>query len=79
MGRIQKETSKVGTPEQRTEIRNYGDGKTIVVYTTNNEVYQSLKKGAEKEVPYEIWKNCDPLKQRKWQLTSTSPEVKKSP
>ena len=60
MARVPEETKRF--PEQRTEIRDFGDRKQIVLYTTNNEVYQRLKKYATKEVPYEIWKDCDPQK-----------------
>jgi len=62
---------------QQTELRNYGDGEHIVIYTTDNEVYQSLKKSAEKEVPYEIWKNCDPRNARKVAVDLYFPKKKK--
>jgi hypothetical protein len=72
MGRIQKAPNKVrnrGTvkPERkgRTEIREYGDRKTIVLYTTENEIYQALKDKADQKVFYEIWKDCDPAKAKR--------------
>lgn len=45
-----------------TEIRNYGDKKTIVVYTKDNTVLRKLRKGkaCQKIVFYEVWKNYDP-------------------
>ena len=45
-----------------TEIRDYGDKKTIVVYTKDNAVLRKLRKwkSCQKVVCYEVWKNCDP-------------------
>ena len=70
MGRTKETTD-------RTEIFNYGDGKTIVLYTEDNEVYQKLKKSAEREITYEIWKNCDPSKTRKVAVDLYFPRRKK--
>ena len=37
-----------------TELRNYGDGKTIVLYTDDNTAYRNLKNSTKvtKSVPY---------------------------
>jgi len=45
-----------------TEIREYGDKKTIVVFTNENAVLRRLRewKSCQKIVFYEVWKNCDP-------------------
>ncbi len=45
-----------------TEIRDYGDKKTIVVYTKDNTVLRKLRKwkACQKIVFYEVWENCDP-------------------
>ena len=45
-----------------TEIREYGDKKTIVVYTDDNAALRKLRewKSCQKVVFYEVWKNCDP-------------------
>lgn len=45
-----------------TEIRDYGDKKTIVVYTKDNAVLRKLRewKSCQKVVFYEVWRNCDP-------------------
>ena len=42
-----------------TEIRDYGDKKTIVVYTDENTVLRKLRewKSYQKVVFYEIWKD----------------------
>lgn len=47
-----------------TEIRDYGDKKTIVVYTDDNAVFKKLRerKSCRKVVCYEVWKDCDPRK-----------------
>ena len=44
------------------EIRDYGDKKTIVVYTDDNTVLRKLRewKSCQKVVFYEVWENCDP-------------------
>ena len=60
MGRTKKEAG-----ESLTELRDYGNGKTIVLYTEDNEVYQKLRKSAEREISYEYWKNRNPTKARK--------------
>jgi len=52
-------------PNAKTEIRDFGDRKTIVLYTQDNAIYQALKEKAFREVPYEIWKDCDPTKAKK--------------
>ena len=41
------------------ELRNYGDGKTITLYTNQDSVYKSLKdsKKVIKVVPYELEQN----------------------
>lgn len=45
-----------------TDIRDYEDRKTIVVYTKDNTVLRKLRewKSCQKVVFYEVWKNCDP-------------------
>ncbi len=45
-----------------TEIRDYGDKKTIVVYTKDNSVLRKFRKwkACQKVVFYEVWENCDP-------------------
>ena len=45
-----------------TKIREFGDKKTIVVYTKDNIVFKKLRKwkSCQKVVFYEVWKNCDP-------------------
>ena len=60
-----------------TELRDYGDRKTIILYTEDNEVYQRLKRSAEREVSYEVWKNCDPTKARKVAVDLYFPRRKK--
>lgn len=47
-----------------TEIRDYGDKKTIVVYTKDNVVLRKLRewKSCQKVVFYEVWRDCDPRK-----------------
>ena len=65
------------TREPCTELRDYGDGRTIVLYTEDNEVYQKLKKSAEREVFYETWKNCDPTKASKVAVDLYFPRKKK--
>ena len=47
-----------------TEIREYGDKKTIVVFTDDNTVLRKLRdwKSCQKIVFYEVWKDCDPRK-----------------
>ena len=75
MGRIQKapNKSKAQVRTERTgkevkagaEIRDFGDRKTIVLYTTKNEIYQAVKEKALKEVLYETWKDCNPTKAKK--------------
>lgn len=47
-----------------TEIREYGDKATIVVYTDDNTVLRKLRdwKSCQKIVFYEVWKDCDPRK-----------------
>ena len=62
MGKVQEKTSKIGVT---SEIRDFGDKETIVLYTEDNIIYQTLKEKAEKEVIYERWKNCDPTKASK--------------
>lgn len=44
------------------EIREYGDKKTIVVYSDDNTVLRKLRewKSCQKIVFYEVWKDCDP-------------------
>jgi len=39
----------------RTELRDFGDDKTIVLYTNDNRVYRQLRESAKliKIVPYE--------------------------
>ena len=61
MGKVQEETNAGAT----TEIREYGDGKTIILYTEDDLIYQTLKDKAEKEIHYEVWKDADPAKKRK--------------
>lgn len=41
--------------EQMNEIRDFGDKKTIVLYTDENKVYQRLKQSVKcfKVIPYE--------------------------
>jgi len=46
--------------EAVTEIREFGDKKTVVVYTEDNEVYNKLKRTAKKIVFYEMWKYLYP-------------------
>lgn len=45
-----------------TEIRDYGDKKTIVVYTRDNSTLRKLRewKSCQKIAFYEVWKDCDP-------------------
>lgn len=47
-----------------TEVREYGDKETIVVFTKDNAVFRKLKdwKSCQKVVFYEVWKDCDPRK-----------------
>jgi len=72
MGRKKKEAG-----EFHTELRDCGDGKTIILYTEDNELYQKLKSGAEKEVFYEVWKNCVPNKAKKVAVDLYFPRKKK--
>ena len=47
-----------------TEIREYGDKRTIVVFTDDNTVLRKLRKwkSCQRIVFYEVWKDCDPRK-----------------
>jgi len=77
MGRIQKETSE-NRVAQRTEIRDFGDRETVVLYTTDNLIYQTLKGKAQKEIPYEIWKNCNPHQASKVAVDLYFPKTSKN-
>ena len=50
-----------------TEIRDFGDKETIVIYTDDNAVLKKLRewKSCQKMVFYEVWKDCDPRRATK--------------
>ena len=48
------------TKEVLSEIRDFGDKETIVLYTNDNLIYQALRLKAIKEVAYETWKDASP-------------------
>ncbi|MFW9875835.1 MAG: hypothetical protein ACFFG0_22245 [Candidatus Thorarchaeota archaeon] len=44
------------------DIRDYGDSKTIVIYTDDNAILKKLRvwKACQRIIDYEVWRNCDP-------------------
>jgi len=60
MGRVQKEAGASAV----TEIREYGDKETVVLYTEDDLIYTTLREKAQKEVPYEVWKGANPGSKR---------------